>query len=130
MSIILLLFLLEHNITTWIINPSICQHKRIYMYSGTSLIRRQVKVSSVITERFNCIYMYTIYTLHHAIYSSLRSADNILSILYWGWTSTLAMATILMYKGPVIPTGVRKFCILGVRRNGTGLLASRAPANR
>lgn len=65
--------------------------------------------------------------LCQVMYSSLRMALRKLGSLYWGWTRHRADATMEAVRGPVTPVIVRNSAMLGVRRKGTGRLASRSP---
>ena len=67
--------------------------------------------------------------LCHVMYSSLRMARRKLGSLYWGCTKQRAVAIMAAVSGPVTPVEVRNSAMLGVRRKGTGLLASRSPGN-
>ena len=66
-------------------------------------------------------------TFCHAINWSLSMAWMMLGRLWWTCTKHRAMATMFMWSGPATPMGDRKCWILGVRRNGTGRLASSSP---
>lgn len=65
--------------------------------------------------------------LCHVMYSSLRTAFRKLCNLYWGCTKHLAAETMAAVSGPVTPVAVKNSATLGVRRNGTGRLASKSP---
>ena len=74
--------------------------------------------------------VYDVYTfLYQVMYSSLSTVLRKLDNLYCGCTKHLAVSTIAAVRGPVTPVTVRNSATFGVRRNGTGRLASRSPEN-
>ena len=68
--------------------------------------------------------------LCQVMYSSLSMARRKLGSLYCGWTKHRADDTIAAVSGPVTPVAVKNSAIFGVRRNGTGRLASSSPVNQ
>ena len=73
--------------------------------------------------------MVTDLTLHHVINSSLRMALRMLCKLYCGCTRHLEAATMDIWRGPVTPMGEMRDWRDGVRRKGTGRLASSSPTS-
>ena len=64
------------------------------------------------------------------MYSSLSTARSNDGNLYCGWTKHRADATMAAVRGPVTPVDVKNSAMFGVKRNGTGRLASKSPGNK
>ena len=104
----------------------------VTLNSNISRLNLSTSSSSMHTPlKFLCLVTLSLLTfLCQVMYSSLSMARRKLGSLYWGCTRHRADATMDAVRGPVTPVIVRNSAMLGVRRKGTGRLASRSPVKR
>ena len=95
------------------------------LYASSSFMHTPLKFLCLVTLSLSLLTF-----LCQMMYSSLSMARRKLGSLYWGCTRHRADATMDAVRGPVTPVIVRNSAMLGVRRNGTGRLASRSPVKR
>ena len=92
----------------------------------SSMCTQQVRIND--TQSVKALPLYTaILTFLQAMNSSLSTALRILSKQKWGWTRHLAAATMESWSGPARLIWERRVWRAGVRRKGTGRLASSSP---